>query len=177
MVHSSAISGEHFDTKLAAIFSEPASAGEAMHALQDTLALSDQQVFLILPDDPAADRKLEPEIHGIRRAMVRSHVTMGAAGLVAGVVAWLVLHFVDIPMITQSSWMSLMALLFFGGVAGLLVGGLLTLRPDHDRYVHAVKSALKKGRSAVVVHARSMEERGRAAAFLEGKGGTPISTF
>ncbi len=177
MTTSSPVSGEVFDTKLAAIFNEASLADEARQAVQDALALPDAQVCVIRPGDPAADRKLEPEIQGIKATMVRSHVTMGAAGLVAGVVAWLVLHFIDIPMITQSSWLSLGALLFFGGIGGLLVGGLISLRPDHDRYVHTVKAALRKGRSAVVVHARSAEERARAAALLEGRGGRAVSSI
>jgi|GEM_PF-3395538 len=43
-------------------------------------------------------------------------------------------------------------ILFFGGLIGLLLGGLLTARPDHVRVITTVRRAIRRGRWAVVIH-------------------------
>jgi hypothetical protein len=52
-----------------------------------------------------------------------------------------------------------------------MLGGLVSLRPDHDRYVAATRDADGRGKHAVVVHAFSEEQRAQAAEFLRAQGG------
>jgi len=54
--------------------------------------------------------------------------------------------------------MSLVAMVFFGGLIGLLLGGLLTARPDHVRVIATVRRAIRKGRWAVVIHPVSQRQ-------------------
>lgn len=53
----------------------------------------------------------------------------------------------------------------------------MTLRPDHDRYLLAVQEALKAGKSAVVVHACSAQQRHDAEAALKAEGGDTVATL
>jgi hypothetical protein len=66
--------------------------------------------------------------------------------------------------------MSLMAFVFFGGLLGLLVGGLLTVRPDHLLVITSVRRAIRKGRWAVVIHPVTQAQIDRAVNELRGRG-------
>ena len=61
--------------------------------------------------------------------------------------------------------------------AGPLLGGLVSLRPDHDRYVHATRDAMEAGRGTVVVHALSVAQRQAASEFLAARGGDVTRTL
>ena len=67
--------------------------------------------------------------------------------------------------------------LFFGAVAGLMLGGLVSLRPDHDRYIQATRDAMAAGHTTVVVHAFSAEQRDKATELLRSIGGETTSTL
>ena len=109
--------------------------------------------------------------------MLWSHARLGVFGMLAGLLAYAVLRMQDVPMVVQSPWLSLGALLFFGAIAGLMLGGLVTLRPDHDAYVLKVLGALREGDSAVVVHALSAEQKRQAERILADAGSETTSTL
>ena len=67
--------------------------------------------------------------------------------------------------------------MLYGAIGGLFLGGLVTLRPDHDRYIQAVRQAIAACRSAVVVHALSMQQQREAARFLAERGGEVTRTL
>jgi hypothetical protein len=62
-------------------------------------------------------------------------------------------------------------------VAGLLLGGLFSLRPDHDLLITRVEEAARSGRWAVVVHARDHGEERKAREVLERMSDRVIETF
>lgn len=171
------VSGEHYDHKLAALFASASDAASAARWVKESIGLSNGQVRLLAPGDPAPGRVLEPEVAGIERTLIRSHLVMGACGGVAGLAAFAVLYLVGVPLVTASPMLAVVALLFFGTLAGLLIGGLISLRPDHDPYVHRVLSGLRAGRAAVVVHARSDDELEQAKTLLAARGGETVSSF
>lgn len=80
---------------------------------------------------------------------------------------FIVLYFLGIEFIRQSAVTAGLLLTVFGGVLGLMAGGLVTLRPDHARYAQAAQSALKKGEYVLTVHAHSGEELNTVIAELE----------
>ena len=82
-------------------------------------------------NSPAFSRKLEPEQAGIWRTLIRAHVVAGTAGVIAGVLVYLGFLLADSAAVKSTPGMSLVAMVFFGGLIGLLLGGLLTARPDH----------------------------------------------
>lgn len=165
------------NSKVAAICPSAAVARLQAERLRDALHLPERQVQVLTPGEPRPGRKLEPESHGIYRTMLWSHAKLGAFGALAGGLAYVLLRMLGVAMVVQSPWMSLFALGFFGGIAGLMLGGLVTLRPDHDPYVMKVLGALREGDSAVVVHALSAEQKRQAQHILEQAGADTTATL
>ena len=152
------IFGERSLTKIAGVFASKSLAESVVVRLKQAASLDDPQVYLVGPQDGAAvgsaafSRKLEPEQAGIWRTLIRAHVVFGVAGVIAGALLYLVFRAADNVAVESTPGMSLAVMLFFGGIGGLLVGGLMTARPDHYRVISAVRRAVRRGRWAVVIH-------------------------
>lgn len=177
MTGPSPITGEVSNHKVAASFSSASFAQQAAADVTSALSLGLAQVQLVRPDERHPGHKLEPESSGIWRTIVVAHVRLGVAGVVVGVLAFAVLYETGVPFIVNSAVAALLVLVFFGAIAGLMLGGLVSLRPDHDRFVEATRDAMHEGRTTVVVHAFSAEQRTRAAEFLRARGGEVTSTL
>lgn len=177
MAGDSYFTGEVSNSKVAAVFANASAATEVAARLRSTLQLSEAQVQVITPSDPQPGRKLEPESRGIFLTIIRAHVRLAALGAVTGAVAFAVLWARGLPLIVNSAVLAACVMVAFGTVAGLMLGGLLSLRPDHDLYINKVREALADGRSAVVVHAFSREQNAQAAALLSEAHGEVISTL
>ncbi len=153
-----AIFGERSLTKVAGVFMNRDRAQDAAQHVKQAAVLADGQLFLvgppdgIAPDSRAFSSKLEPEQAGIWRTLVRAHLIAGTAGVVLGVLLYLGFVVAGSAAVTSTPAMGLVVFVFFGGVSGLLLGGLLTLRPDHYRVISTVRRAIRKGRWAVVIH-------------------------
>ena len=171
------VTGEVSNSKLAAVFDGQRAAREAAVALCRELDLAPAQVKLVTADSADVDIKLEPEGGGIWQTIIQAHLWLGVWGVVLGLIAFALLYWGGVPFIVQSPVAAVLVLLFFGGTAGLLLGGLVSLRPDHDRYIHATHDAMAQGRTTVVVHALSQEQCGRAAAFLSARGADVTQTL
>lgn len=177
MPGNSALTSEVSNSKVAAIFADAGSARAQAARVRDTLRLSEAQVQVVTPGDPTPGRKLEPESHGIFRTMIRAHVVLGLAGAIAGAVAFWIFLTMGIPFIVNSAVMSAALLVAFGAVAGLMLGGLVTLRPDHDPLINKVQHAIGEGRSAVVVHAFSHQQSTQARDLLLQASDDVVSTL
>lgn len=177
MSETSPITGELSNSKVAAVFPFEVAARDAAQAVATALSLGAAQVQVITPGETHPGRKLEPESQGIWRTIVVAHVRLGIAGAVVGLLAFAALYASDIPFIVNSPVAAALVLLFFGAVAGLMLGGLVSLRPDHDRYVEAARDAMDTGSTTVVVHAFSAQQADQAAAFLRAQGGDVTSTL
>lgn len=177
MSDTSPITGELSNSKVAAVFANPAVARQAAGTVIESLSLTPAQVQVITPDEANAGRKLEPESHGISRTIIVAHARLGTMGAVAGLAAFAVMYALDVAFIVRSPVAAALVLLFFGAVAGLMLGGLVALRPDHDRYIQATRDAMEAGNTTVVVHAFSAEQRDQAADLLRAIGGETTSTL
>lgn len=171
------LTGEVSNSKLAAVFDDEAAAREAAAALTAQTDLQPAQVKLITPDEPHPGIKLEPEGGGIWRTIVLAHVKLGIAGVIAGALAFAAMMWAGVPFIVQSPWTAGLVIAAFGGVGGLLLGGLVSLRPDHDRYILATRDAIAERRTTVVVHALSEQQLSRADAVLSARGAEITRTF
>jgi len=174
---TSPITGELSNRKVAAVFPREAAARKAAEGVSAALSLEMAQVQVITPAEPHPGRKLEPESRGIWRTIVVAHIRLGIIGLIVGLIAFLALRAAGIPFIVNSPVAAALSLIFFGGVAGLMLGGLVSLRPDHDRFVEHTRDAMAEGNTTVVVHAFSVEQREQAAEFLRAQGGEVTSTL
>ena len=171
------ITGEVSNHKLAAVFDSAATARDAAAALAEAVGLEPAQVQVIAPDEPRADAKLEPESRGIWHTIVLAHLRLGILGAIAGAVVFGLLFWLGVRFIVSSPWAAGPVLVGFGALAGLLLGGLVSLRPDHDRYIQATHEAMEERRTTVLVHAFSSEQQGAAAEFLAGRGGDVTKTL
>jgi hypothetical protein len=87
--------------------------------------------------------------------------------LVLGLVIAGILVLTEVAAFASNPGYTFLVFAFFGGIFGMLLGGLLALRPDHDPLINRVKKASRKGRWSVVVHARDHDEEQRAKDALE----------
>ncbi|WP_024890626.1 hypothetical protein [Luteimonas huabeiensis] len=173
----SSVTGETSDSKVAAVFDSEAAARAAAAEIRSALGLQDSQVQVVTPHDRYPGRKLEPEGRGIFRTILIAHYKLGIVGLIVGALVFAALWAMGIEAVANSPWLAGGLIVGYGGVFGLMAGGLVSLRPDHDPYLLKVRGALKAGRSAVVVHAFSTEERDRAREALAARGGETIATL
>lgn len=156
--------GERSLTKVAAIFDSRSKAETTLLRLRQAAGMSEAQVKLVGPQDNAGivdaplSRKLEPESSGIWHTLLRAHAVTGAVGLVLGASLYGWLRFAGNDSIASYPLLSLVVLVFFGGIFGMLFGGLLSLRPDHYRVMAAVRKAIKRGRWAVISHPVNHEQ-------------------
>lgn len=164
------LTGEVSNSKLAAVFDTEAVARAAAEAVIGETDLQPAQVKLILPDEAHPGIKLEPEGGGILRTIVRAHVWLGVAGVLAGVAAFALMVWLGVPFVVQSPWLAGLVAAVFGGMGGLMLGGLVSLRPDHDPYILAAREAMAEHRTTVVVHALSEQQLKHAKEILSARG-------
>lgn len=165
---TSAINGENFPSRVAAEFHDADTARQAAELLIRQTGIVGHQVQLVDPGDPAIDRKLEPESRGIARTLVRSHAILGIAGLITGLIVGVILLATGAPLFAGSPWYTLGTLAVFGAIGGMLVAGLISMRPNHDHLLLWVKSATRKGCWFVLVHARDRDQEREAQELLKG---------
>lgn len=171
------IIAEKASHKVAAVFPGQQQAAAAAQALGRLPEAGAMQIRLLEPGALGVDRALEPDQGGIFRTILRAHAWLGLAGAVAGGLLFLVLWSAGIPMIVLSPFAAAGAMIGFGAVAGLIAGGLVSLRPDHDPYIAAVRGALDRGQPVVVVHAGTTEAAAKAELELAGSGGETVRTL
>lgn len=171
------MSGEVVDHKLAAECGTETEAQKVAEDLCRSTSLSRQQVRIIRPGEPHQGTDLEPEDQGIWRTAIRSHLWLGLAGMGGGLVLFLILMASGIPFIAQNAVWAGALFVVFGGVAGLLLGGLFTLRPDHTVYASKARSALRKGQFVVSVHARGREQLNEAKRYLDARHIHTVQSF
>ena len=152
------IFGEQSLTKVAGIYATAQAAEAARARVLQGGAWVDGQIVLLTPADAKMSRrgimsqKMEPESRGIGRTILRAHLFTAFVGIAVGVGAWGLLVYVGNRLIGGSPGLSFIAFAFFGTVFGLMLGGLISLRPDHARLITVVRSALRSGQWAAVVH-------------------------
>lgn len=166
------IFGERSITKVAALYASAQGADEARARLLRSGRWRESQVVRLDPADGRKSRSavlargIEPESEGIFRTILRAHLFTGAVGLAIGVLAWLALRYRGQTLVVGSPLLSFIALAFFATVAGLIVGGLISLRPDHSRLITLVREALRLGQWAIVAHPFDEEQAAAAVEIL-----------
>ena len=164
--HDDAVLGEHYSHKVSAEFDSQMAADGATERLE-LAGIPRGQIRVIRPNDPHMGRKVEPEVQGIARSLVKAHVMFGLIGLVVGLVIAGVLVTVG-PMMTRSSpGMTFIAFGLVCPVLGLLLAGAVSLRPDHDPLIAKARTAKDSGRWTVVAHCASVEQQELAQATMD----------
>jgi hypothetical protein len=169
--------GEISTHKAAALFDSPATARAVAEQVRGATGLPASQVLIVDAATRRPGRALEPESRGIFELLLRAHLALGIAGFVAGLVLFWILYRMGVGFVVHAALPAAGAILFFCTLGGLMLGGLATLRPDHDPYILSVLDACRDGRAAVVVHGRTAAERDGAVEVLRAAGGDVVPTL
>lgn len=156
--HTGKVSGEFEDRRSAEI---------ARAALIERANLSDNDIRLIAPDDPAFSAKVEPESHGIALTMLKTHYVLGVAGLLFGLTVSALLVLFGPPLTASSPVMTFIAITTISTFSALLWAGFLALRPDHDPLIMRAGHAARTGRWTLVVHTGNESSMSEARRILE----------
>ena len=146
--------GEESITKVLGVYADRAAAAAA----RERLAATGIATVLLQPSDARRQARdflstsFEPESRGIWHSLVRAHLLTGAVGLALGLCIWGVLRAQEVSMVASSPVLSLVFIVFFTTAMGLMVGGLLALRPDHSMVFEELRTSLRSGSYAVVAH-------------------------
>lgn len=172
-----ALTGETSDHKVAGVMGGEAAAHETAAAVRAKTGMREEQVRVLSPGDDRIGPTLEPESRGILHTMIRAHIWLGLAGAVVGALACGIMFALGVQFIVLSPWRSAVLLIGFGTVGGLMLGGAVSLRPDHSPYIAASRDALRQGNSVVVVHARSTAELKQAEVILKASTAETVRTL
>lgn len=151
------IFGERSFTRVAAFFATRKRAEIVANEVKRKAGLDDSQVYLLGSPDgtgydlPTFSRKLEPEPIGIRRTLLRAHMVTVGVGVIAGLVLYLGFFAADSAAVASTPGISLVVMILFGAMLGLLAGAPLAARPDHGFVISAVRLAIQKKQWAVLV--------------------------
>lgn len=113
------------------------------------------------------------ERRATRKALVRWHVLLGAAGAVLGMLLWLFAWYARSSLVLAMPALMLFVAAAFGAVAGLILGGLLSLRPTKGWLAATAHDDARKGLFPVVVHATDRDQARRAREILIAADGDP----
>lgn len=147
-------------------FSDEQEAQRGIRALLDKTGLTAHQIKLLQPGDRHQSRKLEPESGRIFRTLLSAHLWAAVAGFVAGIaLAWLMMR-IGPGWAADSPTLTLIAFAWVGTLAGAMIGGLITLRPDRERLIMAARQSSEEGNWTVVAHCESTDEKAAAESQL-----------
>ena len=162
-----ALFGERATTKIAGTFDRHEDATSTMDTLKGRVEFKGMQLQLIAPHEKKFGAKLEPEVRGIARTAVRAHAVLGVVGLAAGILLWVILYSIGWNLVRSTPGLSIIPFLFFPTIAGLLLGGLITARPDQTAVITQVRDAVDQGKWALVVHPFSPRQCDEAEAIMK----------
>ncbi|MBT0962115.1 hypothetical protein [Denitromonas iodatirespirans] len=161
--------GERSKTLIVAVFDSANRAGRIAEDLRKRL--EPWQVSVVQPNDPELARKIEPEQRGIFRTMKGAHLKLGVGGLMLGLLVGFALYASGAPAFASTPVMTVVAGGLFGAFAGLLLAGLLGMRPDHDVVTAKVAEAAKSDQWTVVTHPTNEEQASSIRSALKEAGG------
>lgn len=180
MKASAAIFGEPYPWQVGAVFDDERAARRAAAAVRAEENLAPDQVAIFKPQDVQSPEMLNPRSRsrGIAHTLVRAHVVLGILGALGGLVVGLALLAAGVGPFASNAVFATALTTALGLVAGLLLGGLVSLRPDQDVLRLRLEKAMAEGdRWAVVVHARDHGEGSRVGQALRAWHGTVIAAL
>lgn len=158
---------EQYPTKLCAIYENQHDAETAAESLVNNAGLLRDQVKVVHPGDSDLSHKLEPERRGVKRTLFKSHLILGGSFFILGMLIAAYLSVYGPPLMSSSPLMTFIAFGVMGLFAGLLLAGLISIRPDHDVLINKTRGAAKKGRWTVIVHCKNEQEKENAKTFVK----------
>jgi len=147
-------------------FSDEQAARNGVMALLEGTRLGTRQVKVLRPDDSDLSRKLEPESGRIYRTLISAHLWSALSGFIVGIaLAWLMMR-IGPSWAGDSPTFTLITFAWVGTLAGAMIGGLITLRPDREPLRMAARQSSAEGEWAVIAHCENAEEKAAAENHL-----------
>ena len=175
--------GEKSLTKVVGLFADKNQADAAAAGVLRAPGMVAGQARVLGPQDAKLSRRdlfgrtMEPEQRGIFRTLFLTHGITGLVGGVAGLLLFLWLYRSGQPMVASSPLLAFIAIVGFAITFGLLLGGLIAIRPDHVWLITAVRSALKKNRWAVIVHPTDADQTAAVREILRDSGAEVLKSL
>jgi len=161
------IQDEKHTGRVAAVFGSEQEAKAAKQKLIDQGKIKPGVISIVKPNDSQLSKKVEPESHGIAKTLVKSHVWLGLAGTIIGLVIATILVTIG-PDIAQSSPLLIyIVFIFFGAIFGLMLAGAVSLRPDHDPLITQTVEASQEHQWSVVVQTDDQDDIDLVKKLLE----------
>lgn len=175
--------GEKSLTKVVGLYRNAADAAVAADKAQRLPGMTASQIRILGPKDARNSRRelfgrsLEPEQQGILKTILRAHLVTGIVGAALGLLlyAWLLKS--GQPMVVSTPWLAFLAIVGFSTTFGLLLGGLISLRPDHVKLITDVRSALSDNQWALILHPTNAEQATAARDLLAASGAEVLNTL
>jgi hypothetical protein len=159
---------ERHPGKVAGVYDHESNAHEAMKLLREVGGFSAEEVDLIAPNDAHFGSKVEPDDKGIGRGLLGSHIIFGGGGLILGLILATFLSLYGPVLTTSSPVMVFISMATLGTFAGLLVAGLISLRPDHDELINDTRHATNHNQWTVVVQIKDDSQKDHAKQLMQG---------
>lgn len=176
-MNTNILSGEASSTLVAAVYPDRTAASLAAGRVAGSVQLASWQLAVIQPGDPRLASKAEPEREGIWRTVLRSHLWLGLAGLLAGLLVAALMIGMDWLGARDAPGTLVAALAAFSAMGGLMLAGAFSLRPDHAYVLTRVREALARGQWAVVARPASPAQTRATLSALEGCGGRVLRSI
>lgn len=158
---------ETYSSKVTAEFGARESAETFIAKVKADPGLQQTRAELVVPGDQRMGQKLEPESRGIARTAAKSHLILGVAFLLLGLVVAGLLVNLGPTLMRSSPVMTFIALGIVFPLVGLMLAGAITMRPDHDPMIDSTRHAAGSGRWTVVVHCRHTEDKQRIKELVD----------
>lgn len=167
----------HIPGKVSAVYANEQQAKSALKAIMNELSLSQQQVSLVPPNDVNYDQKIEPNDRSVGRTLITNHINFGLGGALLGLAGGIILGIYG-PQYTQSSpGLTVAALVILGLFVGLLMAGLISLRPDQDAVVNETRQATQNDKWVVIIHTANHQQNEHARTVLEKSADSVSASF
>lgn len=166
MSEQDVLSGEKYPHKVSAAYNSQPLAEQAVKSLAEHAHIPREQIKVVQPNDPHIAHKLEPEVGGVRRTFVKSHLVFGISGFVVGIIVAVLLTTMGPPITRSSPVFTYIAVIFLFTLIPLLAAGLISFRPDHDPLIAQTREATQSGQWTVVVHCIDTEQQERATQII-----------
>ena len=158
---------EQYPGKVVGVYNREASAKKMAEQLISEGGFLTEQLSVVRPDDGNFAGKLEPDSKGIGRTLLKSHLILGSAGLVVGLLVASLLIIIGSPFAASSPVMMLSSAAILGTFLGLLVAGAISLRPDHDGPINSARHASHHHQWSVVVQTKDHEQIEQARKLMQ----------
>lgn len=171
------LTGERHGHKVAGIFGDSERLQACRDQLIESIDRAADQIEVLDSETESTAWALEPEPRGIWHTLVRAHLWLGLAGAIAALPIYALMMAMEVAFVVGNPWASLVLLVAFCTTGGALLGGLVTIRPDHALYVSRIKAALDRDQQVLVFHAVDRRQGRTAKECLDLHADTTIATL